>query len=279
MHSHPSLHQSKRINQAVDAIIRDPAGAVELQYLADSAYYSRFHFHRLFKNCTGQTPADFVWQHRLDRAAGIIAYHRDKKLVEVSEACGFSSAANFSRAFRRQFGMPARAMRGNIDYLNHHYETVKPCADARTQLGQFFADAQRQARAHARTEDQPLDDNSGLFLRRTDNCEAVYLRNFGQYLPNTLDAVSNRLHDLVGCSIDRPRSIGIPRSHPGITARARRQYDICYELRIGAEVPADLPVQTLQGGLAAVFRCEIELPHFYFFCQKIWGWLYNEWLP
>ena len=28
-----------------------------------------------------------------------------------------------------------------------------------------------------------------------------------------------------------------------------------------------------------MLRCEIELPHFYYYCQLLWGWLYNEWLP
>ena len=38
-------------------------------------------------------------------------------------------------------------------------------------------------------------------------------------------------------------------------------------------------MQRFRGGLDAVLRCEIELPHFYYYCQLLWGWLYNYWLP
>jgi DNA gyrase inhibitor GyrI len=37
--------------------------------------------------------------------------------------------------------------------------------------------------------------------------------------------------------------------------------------------------QTLQAGLAAVYRCELPNDSLYLSCRRIWTWLTNEWLP
>ena len=56
-----------RINRAIDFVYNNYQDDFELTALADAANFSRFHFHRLFQAYTGETPAEFVRRHRLDR--------------------------------------------------------------------------------------------------------------------------------------------------------------------------------------------------------------------
>ncbi|MBW8722874.1 MAG: helix-turn-helix transcriptional regulator, partial [Polaromonas sp.] len=47
-----------RINRVVDHISANLASTLDLQALADVAYFSPWHFHRVFQAMTGETLAD-----------------------------------------------------------------------------------------------------------------------------------------------------------------------------------------------------------------------------
>jgi AraC family transcriptional regulator len=68
--------------------------------LAAIASLSHFHFARSFKRATGRSPHQYVSARRLGHAKSLLA-DNDRSLEEIARACGFSSQANFSRAFYR----------------------------------------------------------------------------------------------------------------------------------------------------------------------------------
>lgn len=88
--------------QAIAAItrhIRQTAGnGVTLEHLARITGYSKFHFLRLFKTCTGRTVHQFVDDCRRERVAEWRAAGRSHK--DIGENLGFSCPAAFSRWYR-----------------------------------------------------------------------------------------------------------------------------------------------------------------------------------
>ncbi len=62
---------------------------------------------RLFKTHTGVTPLRYYVDVRLDRARGLVT-QTDLPIVEVAAACGFGGAAQFTRAYKRRFGLVPR---------------------------------------------------------------------------------------------------------------------------------------------------------------------------
>lgn len=66
---------------------------------------SPFHFHRVFQALVGSTPAEFVKRLRLERALGLMS-RRATSLTAIALECGFSSSSDFSRCFRRRYGVP-----------------------------------------------------------------------------------------------------------------------------------------------------------------------------
>lgn len=90
--------------RARKTIERDPAAAPNLNGLAAIAGVSPHHFHRLFRQTFGETPASLRARLKFENAAALLA--NSKK--EVSEVClesGFLSVASFCRAFASRFGM------------------------------------------------------------------------------------------------------------------------------------------------------------------------------
>lgn len=101
--SYPKMYLYKRIVQAklfIDQNFREP---IELSNIADEAYFSKFHFIRLFKAIYGKSPNQYLQFVRIENAIKLLQHN-----VTVVEAChrvGFESLSTFSGLFKRVTGM------------------------------------------------------------------------------------------------------------------------------------------------------------------------------
>lgn len=98
-----------RINRAIDHVVRNLDRPLPLEELAAVACFSPFHFHRVFTTVVGETVARFVKRLRLERALRLLSHPPRRSLTEVALACGFASSSDFSRSFKRHFGVPPSA--------------------------------------------------------------------------------------------------------------------------------------------------------------------------
>ncbi|MDJ0752613.1 MAG: AraC family transcriptional regulator [Ardenticatenaceae bacterium] len=99
----------QRVNGVLDYITTHPVDELSLKTLAGVAGFSEFHFHRIFKAVVGETLNQFVWRVRIERGANLLRANPDMQISDAAAACGFTSLAGFSRAFKTRFGRsPAR---------------------------------------------------------------------------------------------------------------------------------------------------------------------------
>lgn len=66
--------------------------------------YSRTHVFAIFRKHTGLTPVDCLMRMRTKRARHLLET-TDMKFSDIAQACGFTSAATFCAAFRKQCGL------------------------------------------------------------------------------------------------------------------------------------------------------------------------------
>jgi AraC family transcriptional regulator len=95
----------RRIARAIALIAADPARNPGLEELAAAAAFSPYHFHRIYREVTGETPAETLHRERLSRAAALLV-RGGQPVAAVAKACGYGSAAAFTRAFRAAYGIP-----------------------------------------------------------------------------------------------------------------------------------------------------------------------------
>lgn len=89
-------------------VTTDLDGALDGATLAGNANYSRFHFQRLFREQTGETPGDCRRRLRLERAAHQLQ-QSTLSITEIAFDALYDSLEGFSRAFRRAYGVaPSR---------------------------------------------------------------------------------------------------------------------------------------------------------------------------
>jgi AraC family transcriptional regulator len=104
----------RRLGRVLEYIHAHLGDALDIGGMASVANLSRFHFARAFKASTGQSPYQYVSAKRLARARVLLTQNRS--LADIALALQFSSQANFTRAFRREFGItPGQYREQNSD--------------------------------------------------------------------------------------------------------------------------------------------------------------------
>ncbi|MBO9594635.1 MAG: DNA-binding response regulator [Niabella sp.] len=92
----------ERVEELIERHISNPSLSVKL--LAEKMHMSRPLFYRKAKLLCRQTPYKMIDTARLRRAASLISEGKHK-LSDISIAVGFNSPAQFSKNFKRQFGI------------------------------------------------------------------------------------------------------------------------------------------------------------------------------
>jgi AraC-like DNA-binding protein len=99
---YPKIYLYRRLVQAKLFIDAHFADNIDLDNIADEAYFSKFHFIRKFKNIYRKTPHQYLIFVRIEKALELL-----KTGIPVSEVCyavGFESLGSFSRLFKRIVG-------------------------------------------------------------------------------------------------------------------------------------------------------------------------------
>lgn len=98
--------------------------SIDLDRIAQQAFLSRFHFHRLFRRVYKRTPHQYLTQTRLEAAKVLLA----KEGISISDVCnqiGFESLGSFSALFSRQSGYSPQYYR-NIAWLKKKLVKEEP---------------------------------------------------------------------------------------------------------------------------------------------------------
>ncbi len=91
----------RRISAYIEAHLDD---ALDIDRLACEAGLSPYHFARMFKTATGESPHAHVLRRRIDRARALIEQGQTG-LADIALACGFSSQSHFTARFRQRVGV------------------------------------------------------------------------------------------------------------------------------------------------------------------------------
>ena len=99
----PSPDTLAALRRARDRIDRDFATRLDLDALAATANYSKFHFARLFASAYGETPRAYLSRRRIERAKDLLR-SANLSITEICLLVGFESLGSFSARFARLVG-------------------------------------------------------------------------------------------------------------------------------------------------------------------------------
>ncbi|THD44454.1 MAG: AraC family transcriptional regulator [Bradyrhizobium sp.] len=99
----PRTARPHSIELVLDHIRKRLHEPLEVVTLADVAGLSRSHFSRVFRQCEGVSPAEYIFAYRMRRAASLLV-RSEVAVKQVSRDCGFDDPNYFAKAFRKRYG-------------------------------------------------------------------------------------------------------------------------------------------------------------------------------
>lgn len=92
-----------RINRVFEFIDKNLGSELSLNIVSDIAFFSPFHFHRVFKFITGETLNVYVTRRRIEKSA-LDLLHKNITTTAIAHKYGFSDNSSFSKAFKKYYG-------------------------------------------------------------------------------------------------------------------------------------------------------------------------------
>lgn len=103
MEQFEKIYLYKRIVQAKLFIDKNFAAAIDLDNIAGEAYFSKFHFVRLFKSIYGFTPNQYLIKTRIDKAKPLLA--DGVSVLQTGLMVGLESPTSFAGMFKKLEGV------------------------------------------------------------------------------------------------------------------------------------------------------------------------------
>jgi AraC family transcriptional regulator len=253
----------RRVNRAIDHVLRHLDAPLPLEEVARVACFSPFHFHRVFRSLVGEPLLQFVRRLRLERAVAMLSRPAPPPLTEIALACGFASSSDFSRTFKQRYGAAPSAF--DVESF-------------RTERRQEWQDAVGDPHTRHLLDRLPSGANPDGFaveLRRLPARCIAYIRVLQPFRPGVVAAAAARLVAWAEArSLAGGQWLGYMWDDPEVTAHEQCRYDV------GLEVPHVDPAGEIgRLDLPPLLVAQVEVRGGIDLEMRALDWLYRTWLP
>lgn len=105
--------ENKRVKQMLKYIHENYDGNISLHDIAESANISERECLRCFKKTIQLSPIQYLLKYRIMQGASLLLNDGGKTISQIANLCGFNSASNFSKTFRKLYDLSPK------EYRNH----------------------------------------------------------------------------------------------------------------------------------------------------------------
>jgi len=220
----------RRINQVIDYLNDNLDRSVPLEELASVAYFSAFHFHRIFVALMGETVNAFTNRLRNEKAARLLKFSLNS-ITEIAAECGFSSTSTLSRSFKQYFGVsPGRYRKGE------EIKNSKIRKDLLT-ITQYHCDiTAEELEQHFPVQIKQLPERRIAYIRVTDAFkEGVVIDAFAKLINWSKEMNLYQSQTIFGMSKDDPE----------VTPKEKYRYEACITLPWDFKETSESLLQTI----------------------------------
>lgn len=198
------------VNKAIRVMEADLANPPSLELIADEAALSAFHFHRIFKSVTGQTPKNYQQHIKWSKSKELLR-KSGYSIVDISDLMGYSNPESFARAFKIQFGISPQEFRNGTDV----HSTIPDQADIYTEL------EAKLWKLYSNYKPEIIDLQELYYIS---------YRHQGSYKSVGLSWLKLRMFALSkGYFSHQNRTFGIIHDDPYLTESSHTRYDACIQ--------------------------------------------------
>ncbi|WP_088833642.1 AraC family transcriptional regulator [Paenibacillus tyrfis] len=268
--------QRTRIGKVLEYIENHLDQTLNLDNLAKRSTYSPSHFHRLFTEMIGETPANYVKRRRLEKAAHDLIYEPKLAVTEIGQRYGFTSLSYFTTAFTERYQHSPRAWREGAyleKFPRRYLHSKKSKQNSRNE---------QEMNPETRYTRFQWVDLSKVKTEMFPEGHIVLSHRFGPYTQELADTWEQiyRWAEARELITKGTRLLGVPRNNPYITPLDKCRYDCCIIVPSGTPTGNEVESGSFQGGKFVVY--EFDEPIEYSrrdILIECYSELYSFWLP
>ncbi len=260
-----TIDYKKRVCRAMNFISRNIERDLSLEEIAETASFSMYHFHRIFKAVVGETVAGFTRRLRLELAANRLLAKQFDDITTIALNCGFSSSQNFAKAFRQHFGTtPSEYRKSKIGNRNSKKENALSLQTIYDSDNVFM---------NLLTNDRRTTMNAEV--REMPEYNVAYVRKVGPYAKETCEPAFGELMQWAGPRnyMEPGKILAIYWDNPDVTPPEKCRFDACVIVPGGTDPEGQIYIQTISGGPYAVCHFEIKPDSFQQAWEEAFAWL------
>lgn len=239
------INYNERLARVTDYIYAHLDDELDLNGLAEVAYLSPFHFHRIYRAVRGETVTATVRRLRLNRAASQLVQSA-MSVEDISRQAGYKNVQSFTRVFSATYGMPP--------------------ARYRTQG------------SHAQYQSNSLERSLAVYnitYQNLPDLEVVSIKHSGSYLQIS-QAFGQLGSWLESRNLITPdsRMIALYYDDPAMVAEDQLRSRACFSISKACALEPPIERITIAGGRYAVLRHRGS----YDALSAAYEWLFGTWL-
>ncbi len=256
-----------RIYKALLYVDENLNNKLSLEEVAKQAYFSPYHFHRLFSAMVGETLNNYILRKRIEKSVMLLLRDDDALIVEIAEKVGFDNASSFSRSFKKFYGVtPSELKERNIDKFS------KICID-QSKNGQDKLRFEKYI-SNRNNHLNFIEMNANVEIKQLPTLKTAYIGHIGS--PEKIADAFNRLIQWAfpqGLMTENVRMATVYHDSPKVTEVDKLRMSACILLMDDTQVNGEIGLRNIPGGKHVVARYEIKVEEFQQAWEAIFIWL------
>ncbi|QKJ23756.1 AraC family transcriptional regulator [Poseidonibacter lekithochrous] len=199
---------------------------ITLDELSKLNHISKYHYHRIFKEETGDNFSDTLTSIRLQKAANLLISNRLSTITEISINCGYTSHSSFIKAFKKRFHYtPSQWRKGS------YKEYTKQLLDEK--------------------DIKPLNLEATIKVNEEIHCAYIRHKGYNKNIKYTWERLRAFAYELNISNFDE---IGLHHDNPSITPLEECRYVAAISIPKDIEIKNRISTFTIPKSLCAVFK-------------------------
>ncbi|CAM1372540.1 AraC family transcriptional regulator [Tenacibaculum xiamenense] len=256
-----------RIYKALLYIDENLNKKLSLELVAKEAYFSPYHFHRLFSAVVGETLNSYILRKRIERSIILLLRNDNALIVEIAEKVGFDNPSSFSRSFKKFYGVsPSELKEKDIDKFSKICIDQSKNGQERVRFEKYISNINNHLNF--------IQMKANVEIKTIPTLKTAYIGHIGD--PSKIAGAFNRLVQWAfpkGLMVGSIRMATLYHDSPKVTEIEKLRMSACILLEREVEVSGEVGLRDIPGGKHVVAGYEIGVEEFQQAWESTFVWL------
>lgn len=251
-----------RINRVFEFIDENLESDLSLGAISEIAFFSPFHFHRVFKFVTGETLNEYVIRRRIEKSV-LDLLHKNITTTEIAHKFGFSDNSSFSRAFKKYYGISP------TEFKKQNPNKFSKIRQLESKIGQEYPDYEKYICIINNLKNW-IKMNAKIEIKEMPKMDLAYVSSIG---PQNLEKSYEKLIRWATPQVlmnEQTKPVTIYHDSFKVTEHDKVRMSACLLLNKPVKTEGEVGLTTIEAGKFIVGSFEIGLNEF----EKSWTGLF-----